>query len=164
VPDSREHLSALQVLRQQLADFTKLARTAKRAGDVANFKIWSALAAQVARDVAPYESPKLSATIQAVPPSEKLDFYLRIFERERTPQPPAIEARPVAENTTAPAAETVEAAAEPAKPAEQPNADESQAQASPSASLDPRKAPTWAEPKSLWMHPSMMAGQRWPWH
>jgi hypothetical protein len=152
----------IATMRGQLVEFGRLAATAKQAGDMGSYKYWTKRVGEVCRDLTPYLAPKLQAVMTSTPTPDKVDFFLNVFERERRLVPPQqIEAKPIAADPT-PSPDTVddtvtspyhaepEAKAEEAKP-------EPPASPSPPPTPPPDQAPgpSWAEPKSLFQHPSL---------
>jgi hypothetical protein len=170
-PKTGKGLSAAGTLRKLLSEYSSLAATAKAAGDVANFKIWSERSAQIATALLPHELPRLNAVAVApTPASDTTVFKLKIFETPRRP-PVQIEAKPIADNVPAeakPEAATPEPAAEPAKSAEAPKLQEPQPQPSSTPPAPPQNSndgPAWArQQRSLWEHPSLSLARRFPWH
>jgi hypothetical protein len=121
-PETGPRESSIEAMREMLAEFRQLAKTAKAAGDVANHKSWSMAALQAARDLLPFEQPKLAAqwTLPADPSNKTTRFVLNIFDNQRRPLelPFPSDSAPEAEPKTE--AVTVDAVAtEPGKPAEE---------------------------------------------
>ena len=152
-------LTAISAMRSALAEASALASTARKAGDASAYRVWSQRVVEIARDLAPYETPKLSATLTSpVDTSRKLtDFVLTIFDKPRSPPVRQIEATAT---EVSPPADTV--AADPT-PGPKPAEPEATPPASPSDDDAPAPGPSWSEPKSLWTHPSMLPGRCWPW-
>jgi hypothetical protein len=110
-------LSTIEAMREALTEARQLAKTARAAGDAANHKYWFDRVAQIARDLAPYECPKLQAVMQ-VPPSDGTArvtrFPLLIFDSQRKPLD--LELKP--DNAAAPAPSPEPVESKPAADAE----------------------------------------------
>jgi hypothetical protein len=142
---------AIDVLRKYMNEFAGLADAARNSADP-SYTRWAKAAAEIAVQLAAFESPKLSAVARVMSEPGPLDFHLNIFERERVPA--QIEHVPTA---TPPEIDTVATVAvEPEPPVEPLKPVEPEAPPTPTSPPDDKPAPpSWSQSRSLHQHPAM---------
>jgi hypothetical protein len=151
--DTSERPSAIQSLRELMAQYRALSETARKAGDMLNYRIWSKRVAEIAGMLLPHEVPRLAASWSL--PAEgagkaKTVFRLDIFDSQRRPLelPLPADAAPAA--SSEPADKPADAAAaevlppEPLAPASEAPPEESAPASDADAKLVWRRSQAWA--------------------
>jgi len=88
-----ERASAVPAMRRALDEAMALKDTAKRAGNMGDYKYWDRRVIDIAKELAPYQQPKLSAVMMAAPQPKIIDFKFKIFEHDRRERLKQIEAQ-----------------------------------------------------------------------